>query len=351
MNTNTTTQVLRANDIELIIRKVGVDQLMDELIERTHRGFVEFNDQHQIVPIRSGFHYSAPEIGLVEWMPIRDVAREEILIKTVGYHPENPNSYELPTILSTIAVYDTRTGHLKTLLDGVIPTALRTASASAVASRFFGHPDSKVLGIIGCGAQSITQLHAISRVFDLETVLFFDIEQAAHESFESRAATLAIPASFTSATIDEIVASSDILCTATSIGVGDGPLFEYQQSKEWLHVNAVGSDFEGKFELPKALLEISYVCPDKMDQAIIEGECQQLEKDQIGEYLVACLKKEGELKHLKTQRTVFDSTGMALEDQIVTDLFLAHATALQIGDSMVIENTAVDLKNPYSFLT
>ena len=350
MNTTSSTLVLTADDLQQIIEKTGVDQIMDQLIDRTHEGFLKFNDDYQIVPIRSGFHYSSPEIGLVEWMPIRDVAREEILIKTVGYHPQNPAGYQLPTILSTIASYDTRTGHLKTLMDGVIPTALRTAAASAVASRFFGYQDSKVLGLIGCGAQSITQLHALSRVFQLEKIVYFDIEPSAHQSFEDRAAIVDLGASFQSSTIEEIVELSDIICTASSIGVGEGPLFEHKKSKDWLHVNAVGSDFEGKFELPKDLLLKSYVCPDKMDQALIEGECQQLEPDQIGEDLISCLKKGNELHHLKNQRTVFDSTGMALEDQIVADLFLHHASRLEIGQNVFLENTKVDIKNPYSFL-
>ena len=60
---------------------------------------------------------------------------KEVVIKVVGYHPHNPGKFNLPTILSSISSYDTTTGHLKGIADGVLLTALRTGAASAVASK------------------------------------------------------------------------------------------------------------------------------------------------------------------------------------------------------------------------
>ncbi len=342
--------VLTAANIEQIVEKVGVDQIMDQLIERTYNVFVEFSDQESIMPIRSGFNYTEPKVGLIEWMPIRDVTHEEILMKMVAYHPDNPKDYQLPTILSTIATYDTRTGHLKAIMDGVLPTALRTGAASAVASKLFGHPESRVLGLIGCGAQSITQLHALSRLFKFEKIMYYDSDAPTMSSFENRAAFLNLGIAFHGSSIDEIVASSDILCTATSVGVNEGPLFSNIQPKDHLHVNAVGSDFPGKIELPKALLLKSYVSPDLPEQAAIEGECQQLDAKDVGRDIISCLKMANQLEHLKQESTVFDSTGMALEDQIVADLFLLHAAEMNIGEYIYLENTNLEEKNPYSFL-
>ncbi len=342
--------ILTAENIQQIVEAVGMDEIMDQLIERTYRAFIEFSKENSKMPIRSGFSYDEPKVGLIEWMPIRDIKEEEILLKVVAYHPQNPKDYKLPTILSTIANYDTRTGHLKAIMDGVLPTALRTGASSAVASKLFGRPDSKKLGLIGCGLQSITQLHALSRIFPIETVLYFDIDELTHNAFEHNASVLELSINFKSASIDEIVRSVDILCTATSIGVGEGPLFENQETNPWLHINAIGSDFEGKYELPKALLLNSYVCPDHLDQALIEGECQQLQSTDIGMDIVTCLQHANPHEHLKLKRTVFDSTGIALEDQIVCDLFLEYAASMEIGNYIHLENTNLEEKNPYSFM-
>ncbi|MEL6140348.1 MAG: ornithine cyclodeaminase family protein, partial [Bacteroidota bacterium] len=256
-----TTLILSASEVERIIREVGLHPLMDELNVRMEKTFLEYDPAKTIVPVRSGFNYTKPEVGLVEWMPLYQTG-ELVLIKVVGYHPNNPNKYGVPTIVSTISNYDTATGHLKSLIDGILPTALRTGSASAVASKYLAHPESKILGLIGCGAQAVTQLHALSRVFAFEEVLYYDIDPDTTESFPGRVAALELQINMRSVAIGEIVRQADILCTATSIGVGEGPLFDHLPTKEHLHINAVGADFPGKTELPLSLLHECYVCPD-----------------------------------------------------------------------------------------
>ncbi|MEM1324805.1 MAG: ornithine cyclodeaminase family protein [Bacteroidota bacterium] len=343
------TLVIASQDIETIIHHLGIDRVMDELIERTHHAFLTFNPEQTQIPTRSGFHYTTPHTGLVEWMPLYK-KEEEVVIKVVGYHPQNPDIYQLPTILSTISAYDTASGHLIGLMDGVLPTALRTGAASAVASRSMAHPDSKVLGLIGCGAQSVTQLHALSRVFELEKVLIYDSDRAAVESFQIRVAPLNIDVEILSSSITDIVAQSDIVCTATSIDVGEGPLFDQITPKETVHFNAVGADFPGKIELPKSLLLQSFVCPDFKGQAVVEGECQQLEEKDIAVNLDQVIKQSADYQYLKSQQTVFDSTGFALEDQIVMDFFLQQALTLGIGQEIEVESSPTDAKNPYTFL-
>lgn len=350
MNSADHTFLLSGECIQQIIQVIGIDNIMDDLIERTYKGFIEFDANNNILSARKGFNYITPNEGLIEWMPIRNVIEEEVLLKVVAYHPQNPESFQLPTVISTISKYNTTNGHLDTILDGVLPTSLRTGAASAVASQLFGHPESKILGIIGCGAQAITQLHALSRVFDFEKVLYFDKDLIAQNSFEERVKILGLDIYIQSTPIPEIVENSDVLCTATSIAVDQGPLFDYHTSKEWLHINAVGSDFPGKIELPKSLLDKSYVSPDFLKQAIVEGECQQLSEDQIGQDIITCLKKATDFYHLKEKLTVFDSTGMALEDQIVADMFIALAKSMNLGQYIALENRNTDVKNPYSFL-
>ena len=343
------TLILTPADVQYIMQHIGPDHLMDDLIGRLTRAFKSFDPTQTHIPIRSGFNYEEPAPGLIEWMPLYQKG-DQIVIKVVGYHPDNPSQLGLPTIISTISSYDTTTGHLVGLADGVLLTALRTGAASAVASRCLAKPDSTQLGLIGCGAQAVTQLHALSRIFDLKKVLFYDEDKAAMDSFPARCAALNLAIDFEATDMPRVVAEADILCTATSIDVGEGPLFDELDTQTHLHINAVGSDFPRKIELPVSLLKQSFVCPDFIDQALKEGECQQLSREQISAGLLEVIQNEEKFQYVLNERTVFDSTGYALEDQIVMNLFMDYAKELGKGQEVSIEGLQEDAKNPYHFL-
>ncbi|MEL6926290.1 MAG: ornithine cyclodeaminase family protein, partial [Bacteroidota bacterium] len=346
---NNKTLILSAADIESIFVDIGMNEMMDELIHNMKEAFQQFDPRQKIIPVRSGFNYKKPAQGLIEWMPLHDRG-EKVVVKMVGYHPNNPDQHQLPTIVSTISSYDTNTGHLTSLVDGIFLTALRTGCASAIASEVLAHPESSVLGLIGCGAQSVTQLHALSRVFDLKKVIFYDVDESVSDSFIERVLILDLPVQYEKRSIKELVQTADIICTATSVDIGEGPLFKNVDTKSYLHINAVGSDFPGKIELPVDLLKKSFVCPDFVEQAMKEGECQQLLRDDIGADIFECIRAPKKYNQLKEQRTVFDSTGLALEDQVVVDLFLKYATQLGLGQWIEIENMSLDARNPYHFV-
>ncbi|MEL6916357.1 MAG: ornithine cyclodeaminase family protein [Bacteroidota bacterium] len=344
-----TTLVLSGGDVNEIVENFGLHSLMDRLILKLTTAVLGYDETSMEIPIRSGFNYNNDKPGLVEFMPVHALG-EGIVLKVVGYHPRNPDDYGLPTILSSITSYDIKTGHLQGIADGVLLTALRTGAASAVASKFMAQPDSGVLGLIGCGAQAITQLHAISRCYPLEQVYIYDVDETVVSSFAERCAMLDLHVEIIPSSISEIMSKSDIVCTATSIDVGLGPLFETYETKDHLHINAIGSDFPGKIELPLSLLRKSTVVPDFREQAKLEGECQQLNDEEIGPDLVTLVKNHTDFDHIANTLTVFDSTGWALEDRVVMKVFMDLAEEFNIGMEVSIENTSEDAKNPYHFM-
>ena len=148
--------LLDASDLCSLVGRIGKDQFMDELIERLAAAIRDFDPEVVQVPPRNGVHYRKPEWGLLEAMPAH-FGEAGTTVKLVGYHPANPERYELPSVVSTITVFDSHTGSLLGLLDGTFLTALRTGAASAVASRILASPGSRCVGVVGCGAQSVTQ--------------------------------------------------------------------------------------------------------------------------------------------------------------------------------------------------
>ena len=344
------TLLLTGADIQRIIAYVGIHEIMDHLIKEMEFAILNYNPSITQIPIRSGFNYQLPIEGLVEWMPLYDTGKE-VVLKCVGYHPQNPEQFGLPTILSTISSFDTDTGHLQVIMDCTLLTSIRTGVASAVASKALSRQDANTLGVIGCGAQAITQIHAISRVFDLKKIFFFDNDIETSETLLDRLEVLNLHCELERASIEKILASSDIVCTATSIDVGSGPLFEDLSTLPHLHVNAVGSDFPGKIELPLKLLNRALVVPDFKQQATIEGECQQLKQEQIGPELFAIIQDISSYKEYQDKLTVFDSTGWSLEDYVGMKFFRNLAHELGIGEWIEIESIPNDAKNPYEFLT
>lgn len=344
------TLLFSRQDISRIVHAIGFDRLMDVTISGIRDALREFDPTAYSIPVRSGFTYDDESgRGLLEWMPVLRYG-DRVVVKLVGYHPDNPQQFALPTILSTIVTFDTCSGHARSIVDGTFLTSLRTGAASAVASSVLASPGSRVLGLIGAGAQAVTQLHALSREFPLEQVLIHDIDMAACNSFARRAGCTGLDIPIDVRTLDDVLQEADIVCTSTSMEVGAGPLFEDCALRSHVHFNAIGSDFPGKFELPIALLRRSLVCPDFIDQAILEGECQQLDREDIGPDLPTLVREAGQFIGNRDSMTVFDSTGWALEDLITSEIIASLGAELDCGTAVELQCIADDPKNPYGFI-
>lgn len=340
------TLVLGRDDVACLAATLGIDRLMDEVIARLEADLRAFDPASTRIPARDGFDYDSPRPGLVEWMPVLTRGRN-VLIKTVAYHPHNP-SQGLPTVLATMALYDVANGHLLAVADGGLATAVRTGAASAVASRLLARPDSRVLGLVGCGAQAVTQVHALSRCFDLQEVLVHDVDREVERSFARRAGGFGVPVR--PAPRPEVEASADLLCTATSVAPGEGPVIDGGALRPWVHINAVGSDFPGKTELPEELVRRAWVCADFREQALREGECQRLAPEEIGASLDEVVQAPHRFSHLRGETTIFDSTGFALEDQAAMEVLLAHAHRLGLGTEVPLESISHDPWDPYALV-
>lgn len=348
------TRLLTAKDLEAIVSSRGVNRFMDELICELRDGFSRLDAATVNIPVRTGIQYRNPGIGLLEWMPAM-TGENKASLKIVGYHPSNPSQYKLPTILSTICIFDTHTGHLTGIFDGTLATAARTGAMSALATDLLCPEACEgIVGLIGCGAQSVTQLHALSRIRTITKVLVFDTDPSAVDSFRDRVSFL--PCSLEIKSIEksqlgELVQNADILCTCTSETPGCGPVFSDGPHKPNLHINAVGSDFPGKTEVPLSVLKRSLLVPDFRQQALAEGECQQLPPEAIACDLHELLASPSRQREGKSRLSVFDSTGHAYADYLAGAYLLASAERLEIGSFVEIECVPPDPRNPYSFLS
>jgi alanine dehydrogenase len=246
-------------------------------------------------------------------------------IKWVNAHPQN-SRYNLPSVMAVIIYNDPDTGYPLALMDATNITAYRTGAASAIASKYLARQDSHTLGIIGAGFQAHTQILAHAELFDITSINVFDISDAAVRNLIASFPDHPVK----SCSIEE-TAASDIVCTLTP---SRKPIIK----KDWLvpgtHLNAVGADANGKQELEPSILNEAVVVVDDVRQATAGGEINvPLKKglftgDRIygtlAELVVEAKKGRTDDKAI----TIFDSTGIAIEDIAVAKLIYdkAHKT-------------------------
>lgn len=314
------TLLLEEHDVVGLVNAIGLELFLKELIIRLEKGFSDFASGKIKVPARHEFFF---EKGTIESMPCAD--EEFFAVKLINTHPENSYKYFLPTIIGCGALIDGKNGYPVLLTESTILTALRTAAASAVATKYLAN-NAEIFGIIGAGVQAIPQTHALSLVSNFSEVQVFDLNPCASAQFKKSASKLGLDT-----TVAECASSlcekADILTTVTCKKRDGIPIVFNSWIKEGMHINAVGGDSPGKFELEKSLLLRSKVVVDFYDQALVEGESQQLKKEETYGHLGEILSRTKAGRINNQEITIFDSTGFAMED-LVTYKFI-HELALE----------------------
>lgn len=143
----------------------------------------------------------------------------------------------LPTQRSTILLSDQQTGETLAVLDGRVPTRVRTAAASAVASKHLARHGSSTLGLIGAGALARAHLEAMLIVLPVDTVIVWSRSTETVQAFRKATAHHGIKI-VQASTPREVVEASDVVCTLTP---SEDPILKGEWFMPGLHVNAVGA--------------------------------------------------------------------------------------------------------------
>ena len=243
-------------------------------------------------------------------------------VKWVNVHPKNP-SRGLPSIMAILVYNDPETGYPLAVMDATEITAYRTGAAAAIASRYLARHDSHTIGIIGAGFQAHTQILAHAELLNPIIVNVFDVSKAAVDRLTKSLSQFPVR----NCSIQEAVAS-DVVCTLTP---SQSPIIRKEWIKPGTHINAVGADAPGKQELDPSIIKESIVVVDDIKQASGSGEINvPIQKGiySINEVYgtlaeVVAGKKKGRAHN--NDVTVFDSTGIAVEDIAVAKLLFEKA--------------------------
>jgi alanine dehydrogenase len=245
-------------------------------------------------------------------------------MKWVCAYPGNP-AKGLPNVMATLIYSDPATGYPLAVMDAMDITAYRTGATAAIASKYLARPDSSTLGLIGAGQQAYTQLMAHAELFRLNKVVVFDVRPAAVERF-----IRAFPQYPVEAGTLQAAAAEDIICTLTP---AREPVLQGRWISPGAHINAVGADGPGKQELAPSVLEESMVVVDDLKQAVAGGEVNvpisrgQFTAERIHATLGDIIAGKRPGRAGRDSITVFDSTGLAIEDIAVARLVFEKAAA------------------------
>ncbi len=255
-------------------------------------------------------------------------------VKWINAHPHNPQRHGLPSVVGVFILSDPETAHPLAIMDATLMTSLRTGAAAAVATRHLARANAETLGIVGCGAQapSVVRCHAAIRSWS--EILLCD-------SSPERARTLAaeLP-NLPCRVVDAATASAaDVVCTLTPSRT---PVVRAKHVRRGAHINALGADAPGKQEVEAEILCRSRVFLDDHEQARESGEVNvplhdgRLSPDAIVGTLGEVVAERISGRTSDADITVFDSTGLAVQDLAVASLVYARARTQRVGTAVAL---------------
>nr|WP_290082493.1 hypothetical protein [Aquibium sp. A9E412] len=255
--------------------------------------------------------------------------------KWVSIREQNRERYNLPTVFSILIYTEPETGFPLAIVDGSYHTVMRTGSAGAVSAKWMARPDSKTLAIVGAGHMAEGALATCNEVFDWSDVRVWSRSQTTLDAFvreqQPKYDGFTIR---TSTDPEEVVRGADVIVTLTP---ARAPIIKADWIAPGTHIAAVGADKAGDQELEGTLLTKARIFVDDIRQCRTDGEINvPLSQGLITETDIA-----GEIGEVVTGRkagrrsddeiTIFDSTGIALQDSATVPLEYQRAMEKGVG--------------------
>ena len=263
--------------------------------------------------------YITFEHGDFRTMPAYVPSLDMAGVKIVNVHPDN-RAAGLPTVMALTVILDVATGIPKAVINATRLTDMRTGAAGAIAAKYLSPRKEVVLGVIGSGKQAEAQVQAISRELTITGIKVWSREEKNAQAFADQFRDFQA-----AATSIERACDADVVVTTTP---SRKPLVMHEWIHDGTHINAIGADAPGKEELDPLILKRAKVFVDDRPQAIHSGEINvPITKGlfhahdiagTLGEVVVGVKGRRS-----PEEVTVFDSTGLAIQDLAIASLAMA----------------------------
>jgi ornithine cyclodeaminase/alanine dehydrogenase-like protein (mu-crystallin family) len=313
----------------LLLNKDQVESLLspDDVISAVREAFLLHHEQKgRLFPVVRERLVTGGIFGIKSG----DVEEQDLLgFKAAGFWPNNRNLHSEPH-QATIMLIDPHTGRPECVIDGNAVTTMRTGAAGALGLQALARPDSATLCVFGTGVQAQIQTRfALDVLPSIRHVKYVTSSGARDPAFELLFASRHDIQLATNA--NTAVADSDVVITATP---GRTVLFDGDAVRAGTHISCVGADTRGKRELPAGILERANVYVDDATQSVEIGEGQWAPKvphTEFGDVIANGLRAP----RSQDEITIFDLTGLALQDLTVGRMLCRAAREAGIGTTVV----------------
>ncbi len=305
----------------LFLSEAEVRRLLDPvvLVDALADAFVELSTGRASAPPRIAA--ATPGGGFLAAMP--GYVDGVLETKLVTVFPSN-SALGMPTHQAVIALFDATNGSPLALLDGTYITAVRTAAASALATRVLARADARVLAVLGAGVQGRSHLEFVSRVRPFDEVRVASRTFARAEELARDFGAQAVES------LERAIRGSDVVCACTDAS-------EPVLRKDWLapgaHVTSVGAAREGP-ELDEATVREGLLVVESRaafrPYPAGAHELQGLDPGSAAE-LGEVLAGERPGRASAADLTVYKSMGHAIEDAVAASLVYERALAEGVG--------------------
>ena len=338
------TLFLSPQDVSSIVLRHGMPAALQGMAAYIRQDFLRWKSFDKSARLAS---HSAD--GVIELMPIADAST--YTFKYVNGHPKN-TALGLSTVMAFGVLADVATGLPLLISELTLTTAMRTAATSAVAARALARPDSRVMALIGNGAQSEFQALAFHHLVGIEEIRLFDVDGSATRKLMRNLTANADTAGLrlvACESVAEAVQGADIVTTITADKT-NATIITPEMLRPGMHINGVGGDCPGKTEIHANVLRASKVFVEFEPQTRIEGDLQQMPADFAVTELWQVLNGQKQGRDHAEQITMFDSVGFAMEDFSALRYVHDQATTLVIGAEIPLIPALRDPKDLYSLV-
>ena len=299
---------------------------MADIIDALERMFSDKGRGRAEMPPKPGIHPGADAFihAMPGFLPDLGVAG----LKWVSGFPQNRRR-GLPYVSGLVILNDPTTGLPTSVMDATWITAMRTGAATAVAAKHLARRDSSTVGIIACGVQGRSNLEALTCVFQVSSVLAYDVDTAAaHDFAEEAHQRWGVEVSVAS-TPEQVVRQSDIVVTSGPIRKDPHPTIE----AGWLAPGAFACtlDFDSYWH-GAALADAEKLATDDRAQLEYYREAGYFRTTPVpyadlGEIVTGARSA----RESEEQRIICINLGLALEDITTADLVYRKAQRLGVG--------------------
>ncbi len=335
------TRFVDTHALAQLVDTVGIDQFLRGMVETMSEDFARWDEFEKSARVASH-----SDVGVIELMPISDGV--EYGFKYVNGHPANA-AKGISTVMAFGALADVDTGYPKLLSELTITTAFRTAAAALIAARTLARPNSRIMGMIGCGAQSEFQAIAYHTLLGIEEIRFYDVDRDAMSKLATNLEDYPNLAVILVDSAAEAARGSDIVTTCTA-DKRWATILTPDMVEPGMHISGLGGDCPGKTEIHEDVIRSAKVFTEYTPQTRIEGDIQQLPEDFPVTELGDVLGGKASGRDSDEQVTFFDGVGFAMEDYSALRYVLKLAEEHNIGEIIDLIPDIEDPKDLFSLV-